>query len=88
MELTSNINNRTWVDVYVARETLKLQDSLDNRTWVDVYVDRDTSWKGTHKQSHLGGRFCSYRHLQAKGTIDRCTWEDVYWKEGHMWTKG
>ena len=41
-----NINKRTWADVYVGRETFKLNDSLDNRTWVDVYVDRDTSWKG------------------------------------------
>ena len=88
MELTGNINNRTWAEVYVGRETFKLKDGLDNRTWVDVYVDRDMSWKGRHKQSHLGRRLCSYRHLQVKGTIDNRTWADVYWKEGHMWTKG
>ena len=88
MELTGNINNRTWADVHVGRETFKLKDSQDNRTWVDVCVNRDTSWKGRDKQSHLGGRLYSYRHLQVMGTIDNRTWGDVYWKEGRMWTKG
>ena len=46
---------------------MELMSNINNRTRVDVYMDRDTSWKGRHKQSHLGGRLCSYRHLQVKG---------------------